>query len=228
MAGTTGRTLGERLFGWGARREADQPSLAGTDLPAVVSKVFPRFLSAVAQVEGPTVLDLGTVVGSNISFLGDRLACKIFVEDLYADIERAARSKAFPEFPAHLESRLTRPEASVDAILCWDVFDYLDRASASVLGRHLARVLRPGGVLHGFFGTKPAPDDHQYLRFVILDDRTLQPRGHVGSRGRVQAYQGRDVDRLFDGLRVAESVLLLSGTRDVLYRRPDVVPPSSP
>lgn len=217
-----GRTLSGLLFGWGSRRDDPRPTLlSGPDLPPVVSKVFPRFLGAVGGREAPAVLDLGTVVGSNISFLGDRLACKIFVEDLYADIERFAQARTFPDFAAHLDARFTRPDASVDAVLCWDVFDYLDRPAAQALGRHLVRVLRPGGALHGFFSTKPAPDDHHYTRFVIVDDRTLQPRLHPGSRGRVQAFQGRDIDRLFEGLRVAESVLLLSGTREVLFRRPE-------
>ena len=34
------------------------------------------------------VLDLGPAIGSNITFLGERIGCKIDVNDLYADLER--------------------------------------------------------------------------------------------------------------------------------------------
>ena len=34
------------------------------------------------------LLDLGPVIGANVSFFGEQLGCKILVEDLYADIDR--------------------------------------------------------------------------------------------------------------------------------------------
>ena len=63
--------------------------------PDVVStsKVFPKFLSALGQQPAPVLLDLGPVVGSNITFFGERLGCKIIVEDLFGDLEQ--RSVAF-------------------------------------------------------------------------------------------------------------------------------------
>ena len=37
-------------------------------------------------------------------------------------------------------------DASVDGVLCWDVFDYLDKASAVKLAGQLTRLLKPEGV----------------------------------------------------------------------------------
>ena len=38
------------------------------------------------------LLDLGPVIGSNLTFFGETLGCKVFIEDLYADLERHVRA----------------------------------------------------------------------------------------------------------------------------------------
>ena len=87
-------------------------------------------------------MDLGPVVGSNVTFFGERLGCKIIVEDLFADLDRHSRNGATP-FAEMLGGRLTHAPGSVDGILCWNFFDYLDPASAQVLASALTRLLRP-------------------------------------------------------------------------------------
>ena len=72
------------------------------------------------------LLDLGPVVGSNVSFFGEQLGCKIFVEDIYADLDRHVRDGTLEELPAFLTKRFSAADGTVDGILCWDVIDYLD------------------------------------------------------------------------------------------------------
>jgi hypothetical protein len=121
--------------------------------------------------------------------------------------------------PAFLESRLTIRPGSLDGILAWDLFDYLDVASARALGRQLAALLRPGGVLLGFFATDIAPAEF-HADFVIIDERTLRPRPRGHALRRFPPLVNRDVARLFEGLEVSESFLLLTHTREMLFRRP--------
>ena len=123
------------MLKWGSRR-ADGPQVAppapSAPVDAVVaSKVFPRFLAAVGHQPSPAVLDLGPVVGSNVSFFGERLACKLYVEDLYSDVEAHARRGDREALAAFLATRLPQAPDSVDGILCWDLFDFLDRARAA-------------------------------------------------------------------------------------------------
>lgn len=207
------------VFGFGKKDRADAPAPALGPERRVATKVLPKFLAAVGQRASPVVLDLGPVVGSNVALLGERLGCKFFVEDLYADLYRAAHEDRRDELPATLAVRLTQADASVDGILCWDFFDYLDKASAAALGAQLARVLAPGGVLAGFFSTKPGPEP-EFTRFVIEDETTLVHKPYRGVPRRDVAWQNRDVTLLLPGLRVAESFLLLTQTREVLLRKP--------
>jgi hypothetical protein len=158
-------------------------------------------------------------VGSNVEFFGERLACKIYVEDLYATVEAHARKQDPEAPPPALAERLMQAEASVDGILCWDLFDYLDRKTGQALAARLAGVLRPGGPLYGFFGTTVV-DLTQYTRFVLETDSTMRHRPYPATPVRRTVLVTRDINRMFSGLEVAESVLLKSSTRETLFRKP--------
>jgi hypothetical protein len=223
-----GRTLADRLFHWGRRDEDEGAGRgpAGSDKPQP-TKILTKFLAALAHREALVLMDLGPVVGPNVSFFGERLSCKFLVEDLFADVERFTRENRLAELASHLGGRLVHADASVDGVLCWDLFDYLDKPSAQVLGRQIVRVLKPGGVVTGFFTTQAAPEPG-YTRFVIEDDHTLVHRPYRGSRGRTLVLVNRDITLLFPGTRVVESFLLLTHTREMLLRKADLVPRPSP
>ena len=182
------------------------------------SKVLPRFLSAITQ-PAPVLVDLGAVVGANIAFFGERLACKIFVEDLITEVEACTRRGERDRLGAVLSARLKQPDESVDGILCWDLFDFLDRASGRVLAERLARLLRKGGALYGFFGTT-AVDLGSYSRFSIEGDDRLRVRPVPATPVRREVLVTRDISKMFSGLIVTESVLLKSNTREILFRKP--------
>ena len=115
-----------------ASRKADhnpRPQRPGAPAagPVFSTKALRKFLSCVTRPEPPVLLDLGPVVGSNVSFFGERLGCKIFVEDLFADLDRHVRTGTMGAFPAFLEKRFTQKPAAVHGVLCWDLIDYLDR-----------------------------------------------------------------------------------------------------
>src|SRR5262245_65420258 len=95
----------------------------------------------------PRLLDLGPVVGTNVMFFGEQLGCKILVEDVFKDIDRHVREGKVADLPAFFAKRFPQEDGSVDGILCWDVFDYLDKAAAAPLAQQLVRVLRPDGLL---------------------------------------------------------------------------------
>jgi SAM-dependent methyltransferase len=186
--------------------------------PAFGTKALQKFLSSLTSRESPVLLDLGPVVGSNLSFFGEQLGCKIRVEDIFADIDRhvnEGRAEALPDF---LAKRLSQADGVVDGILCWDVIDYLDRPSAQALAKELTRVLRPDGALLAFFGTVPAVES-RYTKFVIVDELTLRYRPYAAARGRQAVLVNRDIIRLFPGMRVSDSFLLQNNIREILFRK---------
>ena len=182
------------------------------------SKTLARFLDLLFARPAAVVLDLGPVIGSNITFLGERVGCKIHVEDLYADIDRHIQHDKLDQLPEFLRGRFSMPDSSVDAVLGWDVFDYLAPVAAAALASQLMRLLRPGGVFLGFFGAR-ASDDPRYTKFVIEDETHLRFRFYPSACKRRWVLQNRDINIMFAGLEICETVLLKSGVREILFRK---------
>lgn len=189
------------------------------DDPVFATKALHKFLSCLTSREMPVLLDLGPVVGSNVSYFGEQLGCKIFVEDILADLDRHVRSGTLDQLPAFLKTRFPQGDGEVDGILCWDLIDYLDRPAAQELAAQLTRVLRPDGALLGFFGSAP-PQDARYTKFIIVDEVNLRHRSYPAARGRQAILLNRDIIRLFSGLRVSDSFLLKNNLREILFRKP--------
>ena len=212
------------LFPWGVRKR-EEPVAAAIAAPAsretvATSKVLPKFLAALAHHDSPALLDLGPVIGANVAFFGDRLACRFRVEDLYVDIEAQARRGTTEGLWQAISARLSSlTPASFDGILCWDVFDYLDRPTGQALAARLAHLLRPSGVLYGFFGTS-AIDLTHYTRFVVEDQGTFRHRAYPATLVKRNVLVTRDITRMFDPLAVTESVLLKTARRETLFRKP--------
>jgi SAM-dependent methyltransferase len=205
------------------RPDADVPpgTSPAADDPVFATKALRKFLTALTANVSPVLLDLGPVVGSNVSFFGEQLGCKIFVEDIFADLDRHVRGGTLEAFPAFLKKRFPQSTGSVDGILCWDLIDYFDRAAAQELANELTRVLRPDGALLGFFGTAQAREAF-YTKFIIADEVNLKHRAYAAARGRQAILLNRDIIKLFSGLRVSDSFLLQNNLREVLFRKPSL------
>jgi len=209
------------LLKWGGKRPdsagrgGDVP--APREEPAVPSKAFPKFVATIAQKDAPVLLDFGPVIGSNVAFCGERLGCKLFIEDFLADIDRQLRGSK-TDLAATVPTRFSHADASIDGILLWDLFDFLDKATAHALAAQIVRMLRPGGAVMGFFCTT-AVERAPFTKFEIVDDHTLRHRYHPGVGGKKQSLQNRDIIKMFEGLTVSDSFLLKSNTREILLRK---------
>ena len=194
-----------------------QPAEAASTFP---TKALRKFLSCLTARELPVLVDLGPVVGSNINFFGEQLGCKIFVLDLFADLDRHVRDGRLEELGDFLVKRVSQEAASVDGILCWDFLDYLDKGTAQKLAAELTRVLRPEGALLGFFGASSQLGESRYTKFIVADDVNLRYRTYPALRPRQSSLPNRDILRMFEGLTVADSFLLQNKQREILFRKP--------
>lgn len=222
MSGSgTSRSITD-LFARLAPRRAEEAERAADAAPeqdlVFPTKALRKFLACLTSRESPVLLDLGPVVGSNVSFFGEQLGCKIFVEDLYADLERHIRRNALEALPEFFGRRFPQEDGTVDGILCWDLLDYLDRDAAQVLAAQLTRLLRPEGALLGFFATAQ-PRETAYTKYVVVDDSNLRHRAYPAARGRQAALLNREIIRMFEGLRVSDSFLLKMNLREILFRK---------
>jgi hypothetical protein len=213
------------ILRWGGKRpgqtdpSGEAPVARGGDA-VVASKALPKFLAAIAQrSETPVLIDLGPVIGSNVSFFGEQLGCKLFIEDLFADYDRHARAGTLDTLATVIETRFRHDDSSVDGILCWDVFDFLPKAASQALARQIVRMLRPGGSVMGFFCSTASPLPLPFTKYEIADEKSLRHRPHSGNGGVKHVLLNRDIIKMFDGLVVADSFLLKSNTREILLKR---------
>jgi hypothetical protein len=207
------------------RRRKDDPEADGgaTKAPAHPTKALKKFLSTLGAHPQPTLLDIGPVVGQNVTFFGERLGCKFQVEEISKDIDRFVREDKLPELPDFLGRRFPQADESFAGILCWDLFDYLDKLSASQLAGQLTRILRPDGALLAFFSTeepKPGAAKPSYTRHIVADAGNLQHRQYPAARGKQRPIQNRDIQRMFEPLRITEQFLLKTKMRELLFRKP--------
>jgi hypothetical protein len=214
------------LLKWGGKRvESASPGVSRTATspsgsePVVGSKAFPKFLAALSTQTAPMLLDFGPVIGTNVEFYGERLGCKLFIEDLFADLDRHTRAGTLDQLSATFTARFRHADASVDGILCWDIFDFLDKKSAEALARQVTRMVKPGGAVMGLFATAAKSDHLPFTKYEIVDDGNLRHRQHSGVGGVKKAIQNRDIIRMFEGLTVSDSFLLKSNIREMLLRR---------
>ena len=199
------------------------PPPADSD-PLFSTKALRKFLGCLTSRELPVLIDLGPVVGSNIAYFGEQLGCKIFVVDLFADLDRFVREGRLEDFADFIDKKFTQEGASVDGILCWDFIDYLDKVTSQRLADQLTRVLRPDGALLGFFSSaaQNGSDNHSYYnKFIVADQGVnLRARAYPALRGRQSVLLNRDIIKLFSGLRVSDSFLLKNNQREILFRKP--------
>ena len=223
MAEST-RSLSD-LFGiLGPRRVTD--AAPASEVPAATSgepsyptKALQKFLSHMQSSEGPLLLDLGPVVGGNVTFFGEQLGCRLRVEDVAKDIDQHVKSGTLDKLPEFFAKRFTERQGTVDGILCWDVLDYLDRPAAQALATSLSSLLRPDGCLLGFFSTANSPEP-VYTKYVVVDESTLRYRTYPASRPRQRSLLNGDIIKLFKDLRVTDSFLMKSKVREMLFRKP--------
>jgi hypothetical protein len=205
------------------RKDESDAAEGGADSPVYPTKALAKFLSSLNAKSQPLLLDLGAAIGTNVTFFGEELGCKILIGELFKDIDRHIADGKIDQLPAFFEKRFAQQESGgVDGILCWDIFDYLDKPAARALASQLVRILRPDGALLAQFSTsEPIPNaPPTYTKYVVVDRQSLQYRPYTATRGKQRPLLNRDIQRMFEPLRITEQFLLKNNLREVLFRKP--------
>lgn len=205
-----------RVTDTGAATETSVTNVAEVAYP---TKALHKFLASLNANDNPLLLDLGPVVGTNVTFFGEQLGCRLRVEDIAKDIDRHVKEGVVDKLPEFLSQRFTQAPGTVDGILCWDLLDYLDRPAAQALATAISKLLRPDGCLLGFFSTAEQPEA-VYTKYVVVDESTLRYRTYPASRPRQRSLLNGDIIKLFKELRVTDSFLMKSKVREMLFRKP--------
>src|SRR5208337_3853741 len=130
----------------------------------------------------------------------------------YLEHTPEARTKKF------LGENLQYPEASFDALLLWDVLDYLEPAVAKQMVTHLDEMLRPGGVVFAMFHSRK-PEGFQ--RYRVADTSTLQVLSAKPICVAQKVYQNREIQGLFGNCRTIKTFIGRDQLRETLFLKSD-------
>lgn len=203
---------------------------SGTQSDLRVSNGIKEFLWHLDGLGRGTLLDLGPAWQTTISFFVER-GFKVYAEDVLrswkdflASEEDRLRNVTLESDPTgltpesravrFLEANLQYSPGSFDAMLLWDLLDYLEPALAKRMVAHLTELIRPGGVLLAMFHSKK-PEG--FNRYRVVDTQTLQvlPTPILCPAQRV--YQNREIQDLFRLYRTSKSFVGRDQLREVLF-----------
>jgi SAM-dependent methyltransferase len=211
---------------WFRGTDEAQTKLRRTGAPQRISRRstgFTEFTRTLASFNDLSVLDLGPTSSANISFL-TQYGGRVYNED----IRRAAREAVAGLRPGEgtegldpkrfFAENLDHPEHRFDAILCWDIPDYLHEALVKPMVERISKILRPKGILLAFFHTKDAGPDFPYCRYHIAQGDVLELE--VVPDFRLQRiFNNRHIENLFKDFSSLKFFLARDNIREVLAVR---------
>src|SRR6266850_742797 len=113
-----------------------------------------------------------------------------------------------------LVENLQYARSSFDAVLLWDLLDYLEPALVKQMVANLTDLLRPGGVILAMFHSKK-PEGFQ--RYRVADSSTLQVISSAVICPAQKVYQNREIQDLFGRYRTTKSFVGRDQLRETLF-----------
>src|SRR6059058_5470822 len=218
------RTPGGPVSAVGATRAPESAE------PTRVSNGLKEFLWNLDGLGRGTLLDLGPAWQTTLSFFIER-GFRVSSEDILRgwkaflteeetwlrddagacetlDMTPSGRAARF------LLENLQYQRASFDAVLLWDLLDYLEPTLVKQMVASLAELLRPGGVILAMFHSKK-PEDFQ--RYRVADSNTLQVISSAVICPAQKVYQNREIQDLFGRYRTMKSFVGRDQLRETLF-----------
>ncbi len=113
-----------------------------------------------------------------------------------------------------LNESLQYPKATFDAVLLWDLLDYLEPTLAKQMVANVTELLRPAGVVFAMFHSKK-PEGFQ--RYRVADSNTLQTISTAIICPAQKVYQNREIQDLFGRYRTMKSFVSRDQLRETLF-----------
>jgi hypothetical protein len=204
-----------------------EPEVQGTTR---VSNGLKEFLWNLEGLGRGSLLDLGPAWQTTLSFFIER-GFRVSSEDILrgcAEFQAEQKANAKQEMTADdyaertpdilakkfLAENLRYAPSSFDALLLWDIVDYLEPTLAKQLVVHLTEMLRPGAVVFAIFHSKK-PEG--FRRYRVMDTHTLQILEAKPIVPAQKVYQNREIQELFGSFRTMKSFVGRDQLRETLF-----------
>jgi hypothetical protein len=224
LSNSRSRTPGVPVSSVGPARAPESPESTR------VSNGLKEFLWNLDGLGRGALLDLGPAWQTTLSFFIER-GFRVSSEDILRGwklflIEEETRLRDDPATCEALDmtprGRATRflaenlqyPRATFDAVLLWDLLDYLEPTLVKQMVANLTELLRPGGVILAMFHSK-RPEGFQ--RYRVADSSTLQVISSPVICPSQKVYQNREIQDLFARYRTMKSFVGRDQLRETLF-----------
>jgi hypothetical protein len=189
-----------------------------------------EFLWQLDGVGRGRLLDLGPAWQATLNFFIDR-GFKVYSEDMLTawrgfrgeEEDKARLASAAGEVPDRapgpmaerfLASNMNHAADTFDAVLLWDILDYLEPdAAARVLAR-LTTLVRDGGVVLSVFHTR-LPEG--FSRYRVIDPQNLELVPTPTLVAPRHIYQNREIQDLFRRFRSSKSFVGRDQLREIVF-----------
>jgi hypothetical protein len=187
--------------------------------PGHRSQALKAVLDSLPPESRHAVLDLGPPLAGNIKFLS-ALSCRVRVADLLRSLGAEPVESRRPEAMGALLERLLplAPEERFDALLAWEVFDYMRPDQVSSLMARLTPACRPEALVLVLVSTRRQIPARPPL-YRIVDRENLACDGPLHPVRACPRYTQPDLAHMMPGFSVRRSVLLRNGIQEYLFAR---------
>jgi len=177
------------------------------------------------------MLDLGSVSQATLNFFIER-GFKVYTEDLisgwrqFSDAEAEKSGSLKPEDVAALDrspralaerflgANLHYGPNSFDAVLLWDLLDYLDRDIAARVVAKLTALVRDGGAILAVFHTQKW---EEFCRYRVVDAHHFELVKATALNPPQRVYQNREIEDLFSRFRTSKAFVGRDHLRETVF-----------
>jgi len=186
------------------------------------SRGLEEFFKYIRDQSGLTILDLGVATQQNVSFitnLGHRLYSQDFLrtlQEVFGTEEGNDQSNS-GQIEFFLRQTMDYPDGYFDAVLIWDMLEYLSPPLLAAVVERLHRIVRPKSYMLSFFHADDRLDNVPYYTFRIQGVNNL----HVTQRGTrrpAQRFNNRSLEKLFGGYESVKFFLTRERLREVIVK----------
>jgi hypothetical protein len=164
------------------------------------------------------VLDLGSARARTVALLS-QCHCRLDIADLIDDMDDLnteadpadRRAAAERMLPSH------RAEAT-DAVLCWDILNYLKPPALNALMSRVAARGRPGTLVHALMVYSEPHMAARPGQFGLLDDNGLIDTAYSRRERKALRYTLSEMTDHLPGYSIERAMLLTNGMQEILFR----------
>ncbi len=211
-----------KWFGGSSRQSVDEDVVPGEKVVRR-STGFNEFIKAISREQDLKILDLGSTSPANITFMTG-----MGHSFHQGDILRQANDKSLVipngdegttlDVERFLRESLNFAREDFDAVMFWDVADFLPEPLVKPVIERIHYAMKPSGIMLAFFHTKDTGPAAPFYRYNIVAKDTLELQPVRGFRLQ-RVYQNRQVENLFRDYASVKFFLGRDNIREMLVVR---------